>query len=132
MLFRSLIEGKFPKYNQFIPEKTEKTIEVEKELMLSALRRAALFSNTVRLGIEKDKIIMESGSREVGEGREEIEAVYDGEQMIIAFNSRFLEDGITTVDGENIVLEISEPLKPGIIKGGGGEDLIYIIMPIRI
>ena len=73
-----------------------------------------------------------SESREVGEGKEDITATYNGEDMEIAFNSRFLEDGITCIDGEKIVVSVTEPLKPGIIKEKEGEEFMYIIMPIRL
>ncbi len=127
-----LIEGKFPKYGQFIPESMEKVVEVEREEMLGALKRASLISSTVRLNIGSTGLTMESESREVGEGREEIVAVYEGEDMEIAFNSRFLEEGIISIDGEKMVISITESLKPGIIKEKEGEDFMYIIMPIRL
>jgi DNA polymerase-3 subunit beta len=75
---------------------------------------------------------MISESREVGEGKEKIPAIYDGEEISIAFNSRFLEDGIGCIDGEQVVLGLSESLKPGIIKEKEGEGFLYIIMPIRL
>jgi DNA polymerase-3 subunit beta len=127
-----LIEGKFPKYEQFIPESLEKKIEVEKEEILGALKRATIISTTVKIDIGKDALTLESESREVGEGKEKIEAVYDGEDMEIAFNSRFLEEGIISIDGEKVMIGISEPLKPGIITEGEGEEFMYIIMPIRL
>lgn len=127
-----LIEGKFPKYGQFIPESMEKTVEVEKEEILGALKRASLISSTVKLNLRGDRLTLASESREVGEGKEEIEVSYNGEDMEIAFNSRFLEDGITSIDGEKMVISITEPLKPGIIKEKDGEEFMYVIMPIRL
>ena len=127
-----LIEGKFPKYGQFIPESLEKTVEVDKEEMMGALKRASLISSTIKMNAGGDGLTLLSESREVGEGKEKVAASYDGEDIEIAFNSRFLEDGIASVDGEKVVLGISEPLKPGIIKEKEGEDFMYIIMPIRL
>jgi DNA polymerase-3 subunit beta len=75
---------------------------------------------------------MTSESREVGEGKEELGIEYNGEEMEIAFNGRFLEDGIQCIDGEKIVMGISESLKPGIIKEKENEEFLYIIMPIRL
>jgi DNA polymerase-3 subunit beta len=127
-----LIEGKFPKYDQFIPESMEKIVEVDKEDLLGALKRASLISSTVKMSISSDALTLESESREVGEGKEEIAAVYGGEDMEIAFNGRFLEEGIISIDGEKMVISITESLKPGIIKEKEGEDFMYIIMPIRL
>ncbi len=127
-----LIEGKFPKYGKFMPDSLEKVVEVEKDEMLGALKRASLISSTVKLKIGNNGMNMVSESREVGEGREEIAAVYEGEDMEIAFNSRFLEEGIISIDGEKLVISITEALKPGTIKEREGTDFMYIIMPIRL
>jgi len=127
-----LIEGKFPKYSQFIPESLEKTAEMEKEDLLGALKRASLISSTVKMNFGGDGVTISSESREVGEGKENVSAAYSGEEMEIAFNSRFFEDGITCIDGTSVVIGMSEPLKPGIIREKEGEDFLYIIMPIRL
>mgnify|MGYP000011743927 CR=1 FL=1 len=127
-----LIEGKFPKYSQFIPEVTEKTVVVEKNELLGALRRVSIFSGTIKLSMEKGAVTLSGESKEIGEGKEKIEADYDGEEMEIAFNNRFLEDGISCIDGEKVVIGLTEPLKPGIIKEKDKEDFTYVIMPIRL
>ena len=127
-----LIEGKFPKYGQFIPETMENIVEVEKEEFISALKRVSLISSTIKLTINEEGLNLISESRDVGEGSEKISSNYSGEEISIAFNNRFLEDGITSIDGEKVVLVISESLKPGIVKEKEGEDFMYIIMPIRL
>lgn len=127
-----LIDGKFPRYEQFIPENTEKTLEVRKDELLSALKRASLVNSTIRLNVEPGKLVLNSESKDVGEGREIIPIDYEGEAVTIAFNGKFLEDGVNSVEGEVVVIGINEPLKPGVIKEKDKEDFIYIIMPIRI
>ena len=110
----------------------EDMVEVEKEELISALKRVSLISSTIRLKISEEGVTLISESREVGEGSEKISSNYSGEETNIAFNSRFFEDGITSIDGDKVVLAISEPLKPGIVKEKEGEDFMYIIMPIRL
>ncbi len=127
-----LIEGKFPKYAQFIPDSLEKKAEVEKEDFLGGLKRASLISSTVKLNINSDVLTMSSESRDVGEGKEMIGVEYGGEELEIAFNCRFLEDGIQCIEGEKVLLGMSEPLKPGIIRETESDDFMYIIMPIRL
>jgi DNA polymerase-3 subunit beta len=127
-----LIEGKFPRYEQFIPEKTEKTLEIKKEEFLNALKRVSLVNSTVKLQIGEGKVVVNTESRDVGEGKETLVVDYAGEPMTIAFNGKFLEDGITSIEGDTVVMGVNEPLKPGLIKEKEGEDFIYIIMPIRI
>jgi DNA polymerase III subunit beta len=127
-----LIEGKFPKYGQFIPESLEQIAEVNREEIMGALKRASLISSTVKMKINADGITVSSESRDIGEGKENVSVVYTGDEIEIAFNSRFLEDGIQSIDGESVILGMSEPLKPGIIKEKDMEDFMYIIMPIRL
>ncbi|MBC7252845.1 MAG: DNA polymerase III subunit beta [Actinobacteria bacterium] len=127
-----LIEGKFPRYEQFIPEQTEKTLEIRKEEFLNALKRVSLVNSTVKLQIGEGKVVVNTESRDVGEGKETLEVDYKGDPVTIAFNGKFLEDGITSIEGDTVVVGVNEPLKPGLIKEKGREDFMYIIMPIRI
>ncbi len=127
-----LIEGKFPKYGQFIPESLEKKAQMNKEELLGALKRASLISSTVKMAVSADGVSMLTESRDIGEGKEAIGVDYEGEAMEIAFNGRFLEDGIQCIRGEEVTLGMSEPLKPGIIKEKDSEAFMYIIMPIRL
>ena len=127
-----LIEGKFPKYEQFIPEQLENRVAMGREDMLRALKRVSLISNTIKVKVSEDGVELTSESRDVGEGSEKIESQYGGAEVEIAFNCRFLEDGITSLEGERFELGIREALKPGIIKEIEGEDFLYIIMPIRM
>ncbi|MDY6795606.1 MAG: DNA polymerase III subunit beta [Actinomycetota bacterium] len=127
-----LIEGKFPKYEQFIPDQIENRVEIGKEEMLRAIKRVSLISNTIKINVSEEGVELFSESRDVGEGSEKIDAQYGGAEIEIAFNCRFLEDGVTSMDGERFELGVREALKPGIIKEREGEDFIYIIMPIRM
>lgn len=127
-----LIEGKFPKYEQFLPENVEKRVIIGKEEILGAIKRISLVNTVVKFNIEGEEMTVAGESREVGEGKETIKVDYNGDPVTIAFNSRFLEDGLASVDEEEIVIGITEPLKPGVIKGKSGEDFIYVIMPVRI
>jgi len=130
--FIRLIEGKFPKYEQFIPEDIQKKVELSKERFLGALKRTSLVNTTVKMDIASDRLVLSSESRDIGEGRETLECRYNGDPMVIAFNSKFLEDGIMGVEEEEVTIVVNEPLKPGLVKGKEGDDYLYVIMPIRI
>lgn len=127
-----LIEGKFPRYEQFIPESTDKVMESDKDKILSAIKRVSLVNTTLRLEIDGGRLIVNSESKDVGEGKETLDVLYEGDPISIAFNSKFLEDGISSVEGETVLIGITEPLKPGVIRGKEEESFTYIIMPIRI
>jgi DNA polymerase-3 subunit beta len=74
-----------------------------------------------------------SVSRQDGGGEtEHVEGEYNGEDMTIAFNSRYLNDGVNAVEEEMVVLDVLDPLKPGVLRGGEGEDFLYLLMPVRL
>ena len=68
----------------------------------------------------------------MGEATELLEGEYTGEDMTIAFNTRYLTDGVAAVDDEHVVIETSDPLKPGLLHGGESEDFRYLLMPVRL
>ena len=59
-------------------------------------------------------------------------APYSGEPLEIAFNPQFLIEGIETVEGDEIAVQISSPLRPGLLRPVGSEDFSYLVMPIRL
>lgn len=127
-----LIEGKFPKYEQFIPKETEKETLVDRKRILSALRRVTHVGSTVKIELEEDRMRLSTLSKDVGEAWEEVPVEYKGEGITIAFNGKFLEDGISSVEGERVYIGLTEPLKPAIIKEEGSDAFLYLVMPVRL
>lgn len=127
-----LLDGKFPKYEQFIPKDMDKEVKVDKKKILSSLKRVSHVGNTVKMELQEGRIKISTISKDVGEAWEEIQAEYIGEPITIAFNGKFLEDGISSVEGEEVLMGLSEPLKPAVIKQVGSEDFLYLVMPVRL
>ena len=86
----------------------------------------------MRLSLHEGGVELSVSRQEVGEETEHIEGEYHGEDVTIAFNTRYLTDGVSVVDSEEIVLETSDPLKPGLISGVGDENFRYLLMPVRL
>ncbi len=130
-----LLSGKFPEYKQLIPGESRHEILVEKERMLDVVKRISSISQDsipVRLTIDKGKITVSMSVKEVGDSSEDLEVSYVDDKIEIAFNPEFLMDGISTIDGKNIVLSINDPLKPVLIKPEKNSNVIYLLMPIRV
>jgi DNA polymerase-3 subunit beta len=70
--------------------------------------------------------------QDVGGETEHVPADYRGEDMVIAFNSRYLNDGVAAVIGDEVTLDVLDPLKPGVIRGVGDESFLYLLMPVRL
>jgi len=75
---------------------------------------------------------MTASSPELGEAEEALEVEYDGDEVIIGFNSRYLLEAISPIEMDRISLELKDGLSPGVIKGVGEEDTLCVIMPMRI
>jgi DNA polymerase-3 subunit beta len=86
----------------------------------------------VRLGLHEGGVELRVTRQEVGEETEHIEGEYSGEEMTIAFNTRYLTDGVVAITGDEVVLETIDPLKPGMLTGGESDDFRYLLMPVRL
>lgn len=131
-----LIEGEFPEYKKIIPTSFSTRITLEKESFLKALKVAAIFArdsaNIVRLKVERDGLIISANSPQVGENETQVEAKVEGEEQKIAFNCRFLLEFLGKIGGEEIILEMTGPLNPGVFKTKKDPSFLHIIMPVRV
>jgi DNA polymerase-3 subunit beta len=85
----------------------------------------------LRLSFEQGQLTVATASEQVGEGRESMPVPFTGEPLEIGFNAEFLRDGIDSVEGDELLVNLISPLRPGLLKGGSG-DFWYLIMPIRL
>ena len=130
-----VIDATFPNYRQLLPEGQPNRLVVQKESLLEAVGRAALVAEDhipVRLAMHSGGVELSVIRQEVGEATELLEGDYTGEDMTIAFNTRYLTDGITAVDEDKVVIETSDPLKPGLLHGADSTSFRYLLMPVRL
>lgn len=129
-----LIDGQFPNYEQLLPESYETRVVAEKETLIAAAKRVALFalhSSPLRTLLENNKVRLSAASQDVGGASEEVAVEQEGGSIEIALNAQFLLDGLASINGEKVAIELTTPLKPGLIKSIE-EQHLYLIMPVRI
>lgn len=130
-----VIESTFPNYRQLLPDGYPNRLVVAKEALLDAVGRASLVAEDhipVRMNLHSGGVELSVTRQEVGEETEHLSGEYEGEEMTIAFNTRYLTDGVTVVDSDEVVLETIDPLKPGLITGTGKDAFRYLLMPVRL
>lgn len=136
MLTTRLIDGSFPDYEQVVPHSQDKKVVIEADAFLSAVKRAALIaadrSSSVRIDVKKGGLTISAASHELGEAREEVPAKFDGEDLSVAYNARFLMDGLKNMDSKEVVLELSTALAPGVIRPVDDDKYLCVVMPIRL
>ncbi len=130
-----IIDATFPNYKQLLPEEYPNRLEVSRDALLEAVGRAALVAEDhipVRLSLHEGGVELSVVRQEVGEETEHIEGAYKGDEMTIAFNTRYLTDGAAVVTGDTVVLDTLDPLKPGLLHGADDEGFRYLLMPVRL
>lgn len=134
ILTTRLIEGHFPNYEQVIPKEEKTTSQIQREELLQAVKRAALLTSPeaqfVKFDFLKDRVLISSRSPNLGEAREEISAQINGGELAIGFNPAYLVDVLKNLDIDTVSFSLTEPDKPGLVRGK--EDYLYVIMPMQL
>ena len=134
MIVSKLIEGNYPNYRQVIPSECKERVTLERESLLTALRRAALLctekSNSVKLQFTKNNLAVIAKSPDVGEARESLAINYKGKEVAVAFNPEYLMDPLRNIDSDEVHLELIDELSPGVLKVNA--PFLYVLMPMRM
>jgi DNA polymerase-3 subunit beta len=130
------IDENFPSFEKVIPKKNKIVIEIAKEKLMSSLKRISILSPSktwgIKVEIRKGQLLITSSNPDLGEGRDEIEIDYDGDNLEIGFNAKYLMDPISVLHGESIILETNDQYAPFIIRSPEDEGSIFIVMPMRM
>ncbi|MCL2185013.1 MAG: DNA polymerase III subunit beta [Treponema sp.] len=130
-----LIEGMFPNYKKVIPEKQEFSLCVKREEMLDALRRVSLMvekkSHRIYLGISSGRIAVFSEESEMGTVEDEIPCKYEGEEITIALNYRYMEEPFKIMTDNDINIRFSSAIKAITIEPVPAKDFFHIVMPMQ-
>lgn len=133
-LITKLIEGNFPEYSAVIPENSTCTAEINKESFIAALNRASILtsekSNSIKLIFHDNVCKISANTPNVGDAEEEIDAKFEASELQIAFNPHYLIDILKCIEGDTVILELTNSLKPGVIKQGS--EFLAVIMPMRL
>jgi DNA polymerase-3 subunit beta len=136
-----LIDGKYPNYEAVIPTDNPNKLTVDRESLLNSIRRVAIFANQsthqVRFKISGKELILSAEDIDFSnEAKERLTCSYEGEDMEIGFNSRFLQEMLTNIESEEIIIEMSAPNRAGILHPLEGEneseDLLMLVMPVML
>ena len=136
VLMIRLIEGKYPNYKMLIPQNLNQSISLKRDSLLSSLKRVSLLSNQkskgVTFSITKGKMEITSNNPELGEAHEEIEVDYQGEDLKIGFNAKYILDVLSSIEDDEVSFELKDQLSPGLMRPHLDKNYTCIIMPMRI
>jgi DNA polymerase-3 subunit beta len=135
-----LIDARFPDYKVVIPTDNPYKLTVNRNDFQGALRRVGVFSNKstnqVVLNISGSELQLAAQDVDFSfEGNERMKCQYNGEDMMIAFNAKFLIEMLSAAESDEVNMELSTPTKAGIIKPAekdDNEELLMLVMPLML
>ncbi len=134
ILISKLIDGKFPNYVQVIPKENQKKLQVELKSFLNSVDRVASVSldkkDGVKFSLKKDVLDLSVNNTNSGDGKESLNVKFDHD-LDISFNSRYLIDVASQLDGDHIEIFLKDTGSPALIKDPGDFDSIFVVMPMK-
>jgi len=135
-----LIDDTFPNYESVIPTDNEKTLKINRDNLMSSVKRSIIMSdqitNRTSMHISGNELKVQSANNEYGTDSDEtIDCVFpENEELEIAFNGKYLLEAIQHFEGKELMFDFSTPLKAAIIRPSAqvtDEDLMMLVMPVR-
>lgn len=135
-----LIEGRYPNYNSVIPQNNPYKVTVDRQSLIGALRRVSIFSSQasslIKLRLSNNQITISAQDIDFSTSAEETQTCqYDGNDMSIGFKSTFLLDILNNISAEEVVIELADPSRAGVIipvEQEEKEDLLMLLMPMML
>ncbi|MBE6280906.1 MAG: DNA polymerase III subunit beta [Bacteroides sp.] len=135
-----LIEGRYPNYNSVIPQNNPFKATIDRQMFISALRRVSVFSSAssslIKLRLDANQIQISAQDIDFSTSAEEtFICQYEGNPMNIGFKSTFLIDILNNISSQEIVMELNDPSRAGVIvpvEQGENEDLLMLLMPMML
>ena len=140
-LVSQILDGSFPDYQSIIPRSFKSRITMPADELLRACKQAAIIArestNVALLHIQPGgteyagKVTVKATSDSTGTSEITLDAVVEGPELSIAFNVKYLQDGLEAVATPQVLIEANAPNTPAVIKPASGEDYLYLLMPMH-
>ena len=139
-MFCRQIEGRFPNYNSVIPANNPNKLIVDRQALMGAVRRVSIFGNVasslIKLQISANDMVISAQDIDFQQsGQEKLACQYQGDPMSIGFQSSYLLEILKNTDSEQVVFELADPSRAGIIlpfENTEGEELLMLLMPMLL
>jgi DNA polymerase-3 subunit beta len=132
-----LIEGQYPDYKQIIPTAYTTRVTASTDQLVTAIKTAGLFSKSgvndihIQIRPKERQLEIHGANAQLGEDTSTLAVEVEGKENSIVFNYRYLLEGLTSLDGEEVMLDLINPTNPGVVRPKSSDGAIYIVMPIK-
>ena len=131
------LEGNYPNYGQLIPDNFSKVFKFERNLIINSLERIAVLadqqSSVVKININDDNFAsISADAQDIGNAKELLPVSFNCDQIEIAFNVRYLLEGLRVISSENILLKCNLPTTPAVLVPDDDSSFTYLVMPVQV
>ena len=134
LIVSKLVEGTYPNFRQVIPQANGERVAMERETLLTAVRRTSQLVidavSGVKLTFTKNRLEILATAPEIGEARETMDVKYKGPDITISFNPAFLMDPLKALTTDEVYLDLLDDTSPGVLRSS--ISFVYVLMPIRV
>ena len=134
LIVSKLVEGTYPNFRQVIPQANGERVTMERETLLTAVRRTSQLVidavSGVKLTFTKNRLEILATAPEIGEARETMDVKYKGGDIAISFNPAFLMDPLKALTADEVYLDLTDDTSPGVMRSS--ISFVYVLMPIRV
>jgi DNA polymerase-3 subunit beta len=136
-----LIEGKYPNYTAVIPIDNPNKLHIERIPLLNSIKRVSIFANQsthqIRFKISGKELVLSAEDIDYSnEARERLNCNFEGEDMEIGFNSKFLQEMLNNTGTEEVIIEMSQPNRAGLLipvdEENQNVDILMLVMPVML
>ena len=139
-LYTRLVEGQYPDYERVIPRDNDKSVHIDRNLLMATVKRVSIFSSAlthqIRFSLSSGSLIVYSEDVDIGgEAKEEMKVDYQEEAMEIGYNSQYVMDILKNTDTDEVVLHLKNPVSAALVTPSlqkEEEDLLMLLMPIKL
>ncbi len=134
-LVTRLLDGMYPNYRQLLPKEFARRVVMEREDLIQALERLAVLAGSrhvVKFSLDLDNVILATEGGELGQGQEQIPAEIEGEALDVAFNVKYVLEGLKAMPTSQVQMQLNSATAPVIFSPLGELNMTYLVMPIQL
>ena len=136
ILTSKLLDGTFPDYSRVIPEQNNKTVTISNQLLSEAVDRVSTVSTdktrAIKVNISKGNLVISATNPDKGSASESLDVIYDGEEVEIGFNSKYVLDVARQIKGNEIIIKLSDSVSPTLVYDKDDKGVLFVLMPMRV
>ena len=136
VLTSKLLDGTFPDYSRVIPEHNDKLVTISNQSISEAVDRVSTVSTdktrAIKININKGSVVISATNPDKGSASEHLDVDYNGDEVEIGFNSKYVLDVTRQIKGNEILIKLSDSVSPTLVYDKDDKDVLFVLMPMRV